>query len=131
MKLKKEDLIESYKKYRLRKQWRRLVDYNRREGIQEPIDTVNKREARIRWSKKTSGDQAEAVYQKEVLRNANRIARETGERIDPSNNDNINKYSLQFSKRKYAQWLTGADLPKERKNALTFLRYRMNRRGML
>jgi hypothetical protein len=131
MKLKKEDLIESYRKYRLRKQLRRLNDYNRYEDIREPIDTANKREVRIRGSKKASDEQVTALYQKGLLRTADRIARETGERIDPSNNDNINYYNMQFAKRGHAQWLIGADLPRERKTALTFLRYRMNRRGML
>ena len=131
MKLKKEDLIESYKKYRLRRQLWKLNSYNRSPGDQSTIDTVNKRQARVLWSRNTSAEQKDTVDRNEVLRSANRIARETGERIDPSNRENISGYYKKFTKRSDARWLTGTDLPKERKNALTFLRYRMNRRGML
>jgi hypothetical protein len=130
MKLKKEYLIESYKKYRLRRQLWAANSYNRSRGDQSTIDTVNKRQARVLWSQNTSAEQKDTVDRKEVLRSANRIARESGERIDPSNRENISGYYKQFAKRSDARWLTGTDLPKERKNSEIFLRQRMKKRGI-
>jgi hypothetical protein len=131
MRLKKEYLIESRRKYRLRRQLWKLNSYNQSRGDQSTIDTRNKRQARVLWSKNTSEEQKDTVDRNEVLRSANRIARETGERIDPSNRENISGYYKKFTNRSDAGWLTGTDLPKERKTALTFLRYRMKKRGMI
>jgi len=128
MKLKKEDLIESWKKYRLRRELWKVDSYNRSgRGDQIAIDTMNKRLGRILWSKNTPQSDKDIAHRKEVLRRANRIARETGETIDPSSEKNIHGYNQQFASRRNILWSTGTDLPKERRNRGIFIRRRIEK----
>jgi len=130
MKSFKQHLNESFKKYRLRRQLLKVDSYNRGRGDQSTIDTTNKRLGRVLWSKNASEDTKDTADRKEVLRSANRIAREAGEKIDPSNKENISGYYQQFANRSDARWLTGTNLPKERKTREIFLRRRMKKLGI-